>query len=170
MTDVRRSRILIHLLMISALGGALLAIGVATVFAADKTVETTGALGSYNWTPESTEINAGGTVEFKNAQGNTHAVTWNVGDPETPTCPGVPSTGAANWSGTCTFAQAGTYAFHCTVHPAEMTGTITVAAVGPQPPVVTTEPATVTKDTEATLNGKVNPIGRSDGPTGSNTG
>ena len=160
MTDPRRSWILIHLLMVSALGGALLAIGAATVLAADKTVETTGALGTYNWTPESTEINAGGTVEFKNAQANLHAVTWNAGDPETPSCPGVPTTGTMNWTGTCTFAQAGTYAFHCTVHPTEMTGTITVAAIGPQPPVVTTETATAIKDTEATLNGKVNPSGQ----------
>ena len=92
MTDPRRSRILIHLLMVSALGGTLLAIGVATVFAANGTVEATGSLGTYDWTPETVNINAGETVEIKNTQANPHGVTWDVGDPETPSCPGVQTT------------------------------------------------------------------------------
>jgi hypothetical protein len=41
-----------------------------------------------------------------------------------------------------------------------MTGTITVNSSGPSAPVVTTEPANPVKDTEATLNGKVNPEGQ----------
>jgi hypothetical protein len=42
-----------------------------------------------------------------------------------------------------------------------MTGTITVNGGGPVAPVVTTEPANPVKDTEATLNGKVNPSAQS---------
>jgi hypothetical protein len=41
--------------------------------------------------------------------------------------------GNTSWSGSCTFAQPGTYAFVCYVHPTEMKGTITVAVGGPPP-------------------------------------
>ncbi|HEY7255864.1 MAG TPA: plastocyanin/azurin family copper-binding protein [Solirubrobacterales bacterium] len=143
-----------HLVLASVLGGALLSIGVVSGLAADRTVEAAGSAGSYHWQPSTAEISPNGTVEFKNTEAIPHAVTW-TGGPETPSCPGVPSAGEANWNGTCTFVQSGTYTFHCTVHPTEMTGTITVT--GPTKPTVTTEAANPVGETEATLNGKVNP-------------
>jgi plastocyanin len=151
---------LVQLLTVSAVGTVLLlSFGVVSGIAADKIVETTGSIGNYNWTPESTEINAGGTVEFKNAAGGgSHALQFQA-PPAAPSCPGVPTVGTANWSGTCTFTQAGTYSFICPVHPTEMTGTITVQSTGPQSPTVTAEAPTAVKDTEATLKGSVNPNG-----------
>jgi hypothetical protein len=87
-----------------------------------------------------------------------HAVEF-ASPPSAPSCTGVPTVGAPNWSGTCTFSQAGTYNFHCTVHPTTMTGSITVTG-GPTAPVVTTEPASSVTGSEATLNGKINPSGQ----------
>jgi plastocyanin len=159
MTESRRSRLrfLVHLVMVSALGAALLFIGVGSVFAADKTIE--GNSSTSTWSPSTATVSPGGTVEFKNISTTTpHALGWNEGNPETPSCPGIPSVGQTGpWSGTCTFVQIGTYSFHCTVHPA-MTGTITVT--GPATPSVTTGNATAIKKTEATLNGAVNPKGQ----------
>lgn len=152
-----RRHLLSHLLAVSLIGAALLSVGAVSGLAADKTIQATGSLGSYDWTPSSVDVSAGGTVELKNMNG-THAVTWEAGNPETPSCPGVPSTGAANWSGTCTFAQSGEFKFHCTVHPVEMKGTVTVS--GPATPVATTGTASAITDTGATLNGTVNPNGQ----------
>jgi hypothetical protein len=64
-----------------------------------------------------------------------HGVTWK-GVPETPSCSGVPiDEEKTSWSGSCTFAQPGTYAFVCTVHPTEMKGTVSVgSSETPNPP------------------------------------
>jgi hypothetical protein len=76
----------------------------------------------------------GGTVTFKSASGSVeHGVTW-TGGPEKPSCSGVPiDEGKTSWSGSCSFAQAGTYSFYCPVHPTEMKGTITATASGTPP-------------------------------------
>ncbi len=147
-----------HLLLASVLGGALLSVGAVSGLAADKTIEATGGIGTYNWTPETATINANGTVEFKNTESIPHGVVFD-NPPAAPSCSGLPSPSGTNWSGTCTFAQPGTYSFHCYVHPTEMTGTITVNSTGPAKPTVTPEAATAIKDTEATLKGSVNPNG-----------
>jgi plastocyanin len=153
-SEFRKRHLLRHVLLLSAIAGALLSLGVVSGFAADKSVETAGTIGTYHWQPSTAEINPNGTVEFKNAQAIPHGLAFEA-PPAAPSCTGIPSVGTANWSGTCTFTQAGTYSFYCPVHPAEMKGTITVS--GPVAPVVTTEPATGINETEATLNGKVNP-------------
>jgi hypothetical protein len=69
-------------------------------------------------------------VNFKNSSASVlHGVAW-TGGPETPKCAGVPINDfKTSWSGSCTFAQAGAYAFKCTVHP-EMIGKITVTSSG----------------------------------------
>jgi hypothetical protein len=85
-------------------------------------------------------------VAFRNPGAVTpHGVHW-TGGPEKPSCSGVPVDNfGTNWSGTCTFTQAGTYTFVCTVHPEEMKGTITVASgeppTTPQPGPVPPSPA-----------------------------
>lgn len=62
-----------------------------------------------------------------------HGVRW-TGGPEKPSCSGVPiEQEEIGWSGDCTFAQAGSYTFVCTVHPTEMKGTISVSSAVPPP-------------------------------------
>src|SRR4051794_6824249 len=123
------------LLSIVLLGLAVLGVTAAGGLAAEPTIEVTGnSLATYAWTPSTAEIDNGGSVAFKNATANLHGLSWESGDPETPSCTGTSSVGKANWSGSCTFAQGGTYKFFCPVHPAQMKGTITVT--GPAAPVV----------------------------------
>ena len=107
------------------------------------------------WNPNTGTIAVGESIGFENTESLPHGVGWQPGAPATPTCTGVPGSPAqANWSGSCTFTVAGSYPFVCTLH-ASMTGTITVT--GPQAPTVATTTATVAGDTEATVNGTVDP-------------
>lgn len=138
-------------LLISALLGAFAVSGLA----AAPTIEATGtSLATYAWTPSTAEVESGGSVTFKNPTTGLHGLVWE-GGPETPSCTGTPSVGQANWSGSCTFGQGGTYLFHCPVHPSVMRGSVTVS--GPAAPVVTTGSASGVSESEATLNGTVNP-------------
>jgi plastocyanin len=110
---------------------------------------------SHHWSPTQTSVAAGGVVTFSNPTAVNHGVEW-VGGPAKPTCDsGVPvgTTAAAagtKWSGTCTFAQAGTYTFYCTVHGPEMTGTITVSPDGTTTTTMTTTGAPPTTGTTPT--------------------
>lgn len=85
------------------------------------------------WVPPSVAVGEGGVVTLKNPSSTVpHGVEW-VGGPAKPSCAGIPvgkGMSGTSWGGTCTFAQAGTYTFYCTVHGSEMTGTITVNANG----------------------------------------
>ncbi len=103
--------------------------------------------GGFEWKPASAEVGTGGSVTFKNSTSIQHGIEWTGTPPGTPSCSGVPvGTWGTNWTGTCTFTQAGTYSFRCPVHPAEMTGTITVSSsgtvtTGPPPPAEPPESA-----------------------------
>jgi plastocyanin len=158
----RRSarRRLAHLLCAALLGAALLGIGAVSGLAAEPTIQASGnSLSNYAWSPSTAEVAHDESVKFKNSTGVPHALAWESGNPETPTCTGTPSAGQGEWEGSCTFAQAGTYKFYCPVHPAQMKGTITVS--GPASPVVSTAAASAVGETGATLNGSVNPSGQS---------
>jgi plastocyanin len=134
----------------------VLAVTAAGGLAAEPTIEVTGnSLATYAWTPSTAEVESGGSVAFKNATANPHGLVWESGDPETPSCTGTPSVGQGNWAGSCTFGQGGTYKFYCPVHPTIMKGSVTVT--GPAAPVASTETASAVSETEATLNGTVNP-------------
>lgn len=112
------------------------------------------------WSPTQASVAAGGVVNISNPTEVNHGVEW-VGGTPTPTCTsGVPVgiTAAASgkkWSGTCTFTKPGVYTFYCTVHHAEMTGTVTVPGT---PTAATSQPTAVTQ-TGATLGGTVDPEG-----------
>jgi plastocyanin len=120
-------------------------VGIAGVFlftaaslAEDPAIEATGSgVYGYYWSPSSAEVSPGGSVTFSSPSASVqHGVTWTSG-PESPKCTGVPIDDfKTSWSGSCTFAQAGVYAFKCYVHPTEMTGKITVGSSGTpnQPP------------------------------------
>ncbi len=127
------------------------------------TVDAVGTSGgyygeTYAWSPSQTTVAAGGSVTFSTGTTSApHGIVWTSS--AKPTCSSTVPVGenndAEHWSGTCTFAQAGTYTFHCSVH-AEMTGTITVSAAGvttttmstpavttPTPPPTTSTPPAV---------------------------
>jgi plastocyanin len=103
---------------------------------------------THAWSPTTVTVSAGGAVTLGNHTAIEHGVHW-VGGPETPACSGIPvgttsATKGANWSGTCTFMQPGTYTFYCTVHGPEMTGTITVSSSGTTTATTTTPTTTTT--------------------------
>jgi plastocyanin len=101
----------------------------AVGMAEEPTVEPAETANGFAWSPSTVSSAPGGTVALRNPSNLVpHGVHW-TGGPEKPSCSGVPvDSSGTSWSGTCAFAQAGTYTFVCPVHPEEMRGTITVAA------------------------------------------
>ncbi len=114
------------------------------------------------WMPSTATVIPEGAVKFVNPYPTTpHGLEFTSvpAGSTTPSCPGLPKKatepiGESKWETECTFSTPGTYTFICTVHPLEMKGTITVTN---GEPTVTTEPAALVKEHEATLNGSVNP-------------
>lgn len=100
---------------------------------------------THEWSPPQLAVAEGTSVTISNPTTTPHGIHW-VSTPATPVCEGsVPvGTGEAdsgtNWSGKCTFAQAGTYSYYCTVHGAAMSGTVTVSATAASPPVSPASP------------------------------
>jgi plastocyanin len=120
------------------------------------------------WNPPSATIAAGGAVAIANQTEVPHGVRW-VSGASTPSCSGIPvgttaEASGTKWSGTCTFSQPGTYTFYCTVHGAEMSGTITVSGAGTVTP---TQPTTPTGGPFTTPS---NPLGEPSSGTGSQPG
>jgi plastocyanin len=113
-------------------GCALLLAGGST--AAGPTIEAASSGYYFVWRPASATVGVGGAVSFKNPSASVpHGVTW-TGGPAAPGCTGIPVDGeGTNWSGECTFPQAGNYTFICKVHPTEMKGTIVVGSTAPPP-------------------------------------
>ena len=151
-------------MLAAALGAAMIVLpAVAGSETGPATVTAINSEGVYKeqrhyWSPALVTVGAGGAVTFANPSSEVrHGLEW-TGGPSAPSCGGIPSgsLGATAWHGECTFAQPGTYTFRCTVHPYEMTGTVTVNPNGttttttstgtePGPPAgagVTTGPAT----------------------------
>lgn len=76
---------------------------------------------SNTFDPASITVKAGSTVTWSNTTGVTHNVTFDQKA-------GAPPNGADFASGTfaATFATAGTYPYHCTIHGLSMSGTVVV--------------------------------------------
>lgn len=75
---------------------------------------------SNTFDPTSMTVAVGSTVTWMNTSGTSHNVTF-----DTPGSPAnIPSFAAG--AETTTFPSRGTFAYHCTIHGARMSGTITV--------------------------------------------
>ena len=120
----------------AVLGGGVVVLPAAAGSEASPTIDAVNeGIYGHKWSPATATVGENGVVTFNNPTNVNHGVEW-VGGPVKPTCSsGVPvgnsaSASGTQWSGTCTFAQPGTYTFYCTVHGPEMTGTVTVSATG----------------------------------------
>lgn len=150
-----------HLLLALLLGACA---GVLPAIASSETTPTVNATGGgygtgtpVAWSPPQVTIGAGGTVVFANKSSEVpHGIIWtSAAKPSCEEGPGKVPVGAEHfgyqWSGSCTFSQAGTYEYECAVHRREMTGSITVTAAGttttgttPPTPSTTTSTTTTT--------------------------
>jgi plastocyanin len=146
-----------HHLVIAALLGT--AAAVVPAVASSETSPTIDAVNTmtgsgiyseerHSWSPSQVTVMAGATVTFRNATPVAHGIEWRGA--VKPACESTvpvgttPAASGTEWSGACTFSQAGTYLFYCTVHGPEMTGTITVDANGTTTVTTTTGPTTTT--------------------------
>lgn len=112
---------------------------------------------SFHWTPSQVDVASGGTVRFVNGSMTVpHGIVWS-GGPVTPTCEASVPVGATssgtNWNGACTFAQAGTYTFYCSVHGPNMSGSVVVTSTG----ATTTTTGTTTTPPMTTSTGATTP-------------
>jgi plastocyanin len=154
-----------YLVLATVLGVALLAL---PALATEPTITAVNVGGgvygtTHYWSPSQAAVSTGGSVTVENPTTTPHGVEWKSA-PATPVCSGAVPVGttaaasAPNWSGKCTFSKAGTYTFYCTVHGPEMTETITVTTPGA--PTASTGLASSIGETEATMQGSVNPDGK----------
>jgi plastocyanin len=156
---LRRRRVLP--VVLAAFAGALL--GPLASSATTPTIDAVNVgLYTHYWSPSQVSVAAGGAVTISNPTTVAHGVEWRSA--LKPTCDSgvpvgtTPIASGTNWSGSCTFTEAGTYTFYCTVHGPEMTGTVTVAIPGA--PAASTGEASAVSESEATLKGTVNPEGK----------
>lgn len=121
--------------IIRALGGGVVVAALVggTALAADQAV----TIGGFAFGPASVTVSVGDTVTWTNNDPQTHTATaddasWDAGN-------------IAGGGGTksVTFTTAGTFPYHCAIHPA-MTGTVTVTAAAPAPSAGATTPPTDT--------------------------
>jgi plastocyanin len=141
------------LLMCGVLGCA---VGILPAAAGSQTAPTVNAAsdaktcGIYYpncWSPSAVELTGPGAVSFQNASGTAHGVVWSS-VPVTPACSGVPvGSSATAFNGSCSFAQAGTYRFYCSVHGTSMSGTVTVGSTGTTSTTTGTQPGGSTTST-----------------------
>ncbi len=123
--------------------------GSETIPAIEAVNVAEGIYGEHHWSPAQVKVGVGGTVSLSNPSEVKHGVYW-VGAPVSPSCTaGVPvgvsaAASGVKWSGTCTFATAGTYTFYCTVHGAAMTARVTVGEAGTSTTTATTPTSPVT--------------------------
>jgi len=75
-------------------------------------------IANFAFNPATSTVSAGGTVSWTNADSAAHTVTFDGG----PDCGHLNTTQSV----TATFPSAGTYSYHCTIHPS-MKGTVTVS-------------------------------------------
>jgi len=84
---------------------------------------TTITVSNNQFSPTPDTINAGTITFHWAANAITHNVTWQTGPGTLPTGSGNKAGGDPNYQSTL---QQGTYTYHCTIHPSQMTGIIVV--------------------------------------------
>jgi plastocyanin len=118
---IRRS--LVRGLIVGAAGALSLVIAVApAVLAADHGVDIAG----FAFSPNSITVSVGDTVTWSNSDAQNHTATANDGSFDT----GIVSSGSPK---SVTFSTAGTFAYHCKIHPS-MTATVVVEDAATAPP------------------------------------
>jgi plastocyanin len=98
--------------------------------AANSPAQIINCAGAPPWcfSPNPIQITAGSTVTWTNATGPTHTSTSNTGAWNTG------NIAAGGTSAAVSFPTAGTFTYHCAIHPS-MTGSVIVAAAAASPPV-----------------------------------
>ena len=111
--------------VIRALGGAIVGaalIGGGTALAANQAV----AISGFSFSPASVTVSVGDTVTWTNSDAQAHTATADNASWDSGTIGGSGGTGAVS------FSTAGSFPYHCTIHPT-MTGTVTVQAAAAAP-------------------------------------
>jgi len=105
--------------IIRALGGGVVTAALVggTALAADQSV----AISGFSYSPASVTVSVGDTVTWTNSDAQAHTATADDASWDTGNIAGSDGTDAV------TFATAGTFPYHCAIHP-QMTGTVTVQA------------------------------------------
>ncbi|MEA2200209.1 MAG: hypothetical protein QOI89_805 [Solirubrobacteraceae bacterium] len=124
------------LLVVVLLSGAVVVLPAAAGSETSPTVKAEDSSGYgelHRWSPEQTSIAPAGMVTFANSSATVpHGVIWTSSI--APVCEASVPVGSGNfktsWSGSCSFAQAGEYAFYCSYHGPSMQGTVIVSAAG----------------------------------------
>ncbi len=111
-----------------AISTLLVGAGVSATLAATTSI----SVGSFAF-PATTTVKVGDTVTWSNSSGAGHTVTADDGSFDQT----LPSGGTAS----VTFATAGSFAYHCSIH-SSMTGTIVVSSAGGAPATDTVESTT----------------------------
>ncbi|HEV2011531.1 MAG TPA: cupredoxin domain-containing protein [Candidatus Limnocylindria bacterium] len=118
-------------LCVIAIVVALCGLGPNVAQAASQSV----VIQNFSFMPPIATINAGDSITWRNADGTVHTATS-----DSPGAFDTGQIGAGGGTKTVTFAVAGTFAYHCSIH-LTMHGAITVQAVAPAP-TPTPPPAT----------------------------
>ena len=107
---------------------------------------------SLRFDPPNITVNAGSTIVFANVGGKPHTLTADGNEPAFDSGVVTPGAEGGRFAGTnasIVLRKAGTFPFHCEVHPAAMKGTITVLDTGgtsAAPAVSSTAPRDVKVD------------------------
>jgi len=91
----------------------------APTVAADVTISMVGDRGNQSYAPNPTTVRVGQTVAWKNNDTTVHDATQDASRFQTGTI------NAGSTSAPVTMSTAGTFAYHCTIHPG-MVGTLIV--------------------------------------------
>lgn len=114
---------------------AVAAVSLAILTAAPAMAASVDMNDALQYVPATVTIAAGDSVTWTNVGTAPHSVTADDGSfNSSPGCPGnINSCIGAGGTYTHTFSSAGTFAYHCLVHGAAMSGTVIVQAGGTEP-------------------------------------